>query len=147
MQLGIDDSVSLKNTEFDLLLPVWEQKSTLLYTQFTWNLPSGSNVSDYLRAVGQGGRLVVRVVSFTSVASSCTKKVKITATSKSPGKVTPKYTFTIDSWFKLRRMMDFHGVQEVRIAPAQERQCQVPRNGKVVCMFVGWVACGQNGGT
>ena len=33
VQLGVDDGLSLKNSEFDLLLPIWEQESTLFYSQ------------------------------------------------------------------------------------------------------------------
>ncbi|MDN8602292.1 invasin domain 3-containing protein, partial [Citrobacter sp. S2-9] len=33
VQVGMDENFSLKNSEFDLLLPLWEQQSTLLFTQ------------------------------------------------------------------------------------------------------------------
>ena len=33
VQLGMDDSFSLKNSQFDLLLPLWERQNTLLFTQ------------------------------------------------------------------------------------------------------------------
>lgn len=33
VQLGMDDRFSLKNSQFDLLLPLWEQQNTLLFTQ------------------------------------------------------------------------------------------------------------------
>ncbi|MCO4161576.1 invasin domain 3-containing protein, partial [Citrobacter amalonaticus] len=33
VQLGVDDQFSLKNSEFDLLLPLWEQQSMLFFTQ------------------------------------------------------------------------------------------------------------------
>ena len=71
--------------------------------KFTLNLPAGKTASDYTWVSDQDWVTVNSgVVTFTGDATSSTKTVKVTATLKGAMGLTLQYTFTVDTWYKLR---------------------------------------------